>query len=390
MNNQRPLRVLHLPVNIRWIMDATIKGENELGIETQRFLISRAGLDESSQERVDFIPHFQGRKKSLAYLSYLLKIVKFFARYARLVAWADVIHWQYSNRLWLTGGILKNLDFVILKFFKKPAVVQFHGGDFRNSALWVKTNPWWSEAYEKNFMEELDVKAKLTQENFAKAGFCFAMGYGMLPFVTEENTSRAVALPRAIELKAYENHRQRFSGKKVTIVHAPSHPTSKGSHYIVEAIRHLEERYPIEFILLQEMNHEEVLEQLSKADIVVDQLLCGDYGLLAVEALNAGAVVVANVNEELRKAYPEKLPIVQADPDTIESVLEDLILHPETSQATAQLGPAYAQCLHGYRRVVPEALKAYRFAALKMKGKKRLVQKLDRYIELAESQLNNK
>lgn len=366
-------------------MDATIKGENEIGIETQKFLVSNAGVVDVAKERIDYIPYIGGKKGLRAKLSYGLWIIRFFARYAKLLAWADVVHWQYCTRLWLAGGILQDLDLKLIKLFNKPTIGQFHGGDLRNSAQWIKTNPWWIEAYEKDFMAELDRKAVITQSKFADANFCFAMDYGMLPFVTKENEHRISLLPRAIELKQYPQLSKRFTSKTTRIVHAPSHATSKGSHYIIDAVERLSQRRDIEFVLLREKSHDEVLDELASADIVIDQVLCGDYGLLGVEALNAGAVVVCNVNDSLRSEYPNTMPIVQADPNTLEEVLERLIDDPEGSQRIAELGPDYVRGYHGYRAVTPEVLRAYRHAASLRSGKEKLIKKIDEYILKAEA-----
>lgn len=383
-NQNRPLRVLHLPVNIRWVMDATIQAEEEIGIETKTMLISRAGLDEGREARVDYIPYNSGAKKfSVAYLKYLFSILRYFGHYAQLLKWADVIHWQYSNRLWLGAGKLKNLDFFLLRLFNKPAIVQFHGGDFRNSEEWAKTNRWWREAYEPNFVKELDEKARITQDSFAKAGFIFALGYGMYPFVKPENKDRAIILERSIVLeKPKLSHAKQG---KIKIMHAPSHPTAKGTKYITKAIESLKNKYDIDFVLIQNMSHDFVIKNLEEADIVVDQLLCGDYGLFAVEAMNAGAAVVANVNKQLRSEYPSSLPIVQAEPDTIYEVLEDLICDREKRMALSAQGPVYAQLVHSHRSVLPHVLNAYRYAAEK-KNDSRTMKKIDRHLKQLKNQ----
>lgn len=378
LREKRPLRVLHLPVNIRWIMDATVRGEQEIGIKTKTMFISCTGLDENRQDDVWDSPCCSSsRRFSFAYVRYLVSIVLFFFHYIRLLIWADVVHWQYSNRLWFGDGRLKNLDFYLLRLFKKPAIVQFHGGDFRNSEQWAKTNPWWHEAYEQSFMKELDEKARVTQDSFADAGFVFALGYGMYPFVKAENLNRAIILERGIVLGS--SGAPRAENKRIKIVHAPSHPTAKGTKYVLRAIDLLKNKYDIDFVLLENMHHDVVLENLKQADIVVDQLICGDYGLLAVEAMNAGATVVANVNDELRAQYPSSLPIVQANPDTIYEVLEDLICNKKKRDIAAAEGPVYARLVHSYRSVLPHVLEAYRLAAEK-NNNSRVINMTDRYL----------
>lgn len=375
MAANRPLRVLHMPVNIRWIMDATIHGQQKLSIETSKFLISAGGIDDIAAERIDYIPVRKPSAPWKGYPRYIKATIRYFRRYWQLLRWADVVHWQYSNRLWPKDDVLRNLDFLLLKLLRKPAIVQFHGGDFRDGEQLMATNPWWHEAYEPGFMAALTINARKAQHDFARADFVFALGFGMMPFVKPENRARAIILERALDVAAL-SPAIKAPAERITIVHGPSHPTTKGTSYIKAAVEKLQATHPIDFILVENKSRDEVLNAIREADIVIDQIISGDYGLFAVEALSLGKPVIAYLDEQAHDAYPSDIPIVDASPDTIEAVLVSLIQNSSRRTAISQAGPPYAQRMHSIESVTPEVLRAYRFAAEK-KHNKQTIKRID-------------
>ena len=62
----------------------------------------------------------------------------------------------------------------------------------------------------------------------------------------------------------------------------------KGTTYIEEAIKSLVSKYDFQYIRITGFNHDELVEKLCQADIVIDQMLIGSYGILAIEAMHLG------------------------------------------------------------------------------------------------------
>lgn len=382
MDSIRPLRVFHLPVDIRWILENTIKGQEELGIETRTLMTSSRGIRNRERFEVSQLPLRQAQGFLKGYPRFATSFLKFWSRYWTCLQWADVVHWQYSNRLAVPGSFGEGLDFKLLRASGKPAIVQFHGGDFRNSALWCETNPWWHEAYEPSFMENLDKNAAETQKSFAEADFVFAMGQGMLSSVALENSDRMCLLERMVDMSEIEETKkniERHTTDKLRICHTPSHPTAKGTHYIVKAIHELQQNYDFDFDLIENVEHHEALSRTAAADIMVEQIINGDYGLAAVEGMGLGCAVVSNVNTALRQQYPKTLPIASADPDTLYQVLERLIINEGERKDLSCKGPIYARDEHSIKALTPDVLKAYRFAA-ERKGCMNTVALIEQYL----------
>ncbi|QQE80316.1 glycosyltransferase [Alicyclobacillus sp. SO9] len=148
--------------------------------------------------------------------------------------------------------------------------------------------------------------------------------------------------------------------QKPLLVHAPTNDEFKGTKYVEAAIAALQTRHQFDYQRIEKMDHKTAMSWYSKADVVIDQLLCGTYGLLSVEAMAMGKPVVTYIREELKPTYPGQLPIVSASPDTLESTLEDLILHPKKRRILGQQGRHYVEKYHDVRVVTKQLIAIYK------------------------------
>jgi hypothetical protein len=117
-------------------------------------------------------------------------------------------------------------------------------------------------------------------------------------------------------------------GRPLTVLHAPSHRGVKGTMHVLEAIERLRaEGVALELLLVEKMSHGQARRAYERADLLVDQLLAGWYGGLAVELMALGKPVVCYLREgDLGHLPPDMradLPIIQATPQTIYAVLKE-------------------------------------------------------------------
>ena len=82
--------------------------------------------------------------------------------------------------------------------------------------------------------------------------------------------------------------------KRPLIVHAPSSRRRKGSEHVIAAVDGLD----ADLELVEGLHHDEAFERYRAADIVVDQLNAGWYGLFAIEAMALGKPVVTFLHDE--------------------------------------------------------------------------------------------
>lgn len=128
--------------------------------------------------------------------------------------------------------------------------------------------------------------------------------------------------------KRYEpNYPDPNSIEPIRVAHAPNHQGFKGTPYLVSAVKRLQARgVPIELDLVERVPNRLALEIYRRADIVFDQCLIGFHGYFALEAMAMGKPVVVFIRDPRRDLLaPEECPFVNVRPETVESVLSDLI-----------------------------------------------------------------
>jgi hypothetical protein len=106
--------------------------------------------------------------------------------------------------------------------------------------------------------------------------------------------------------------------KRPVVLHVPTDAPMKGSQHVDGLdLPHLDIRRP------GLMKPSKMLEAIAEADIVIGNLLLGDYGGTEIQAMAAGRVVIANIDKRVRQRIAG-LPIVHATPDTLRAVLSDI------------------------------------------------------------------
>jgi glycosyltransferase involved in cell wall biosynthesis len=153
----------------------------------------------------------------------------------------------------------------------------------------------------------------------------------------------------------------------VRILHAPTWRELKGTDYIIAAVEELrEEGENVELVLVENVPHDQVKPLYESADLLVDQLLVGWYGGLAVELMALGKPVVAYIRQEDLEFIPEKmrdeLPIISADSTTLKCVLRQLIQDRSQLKPIGEKSRVFVEQWHHPRVVAKMTTDAYREA----------------------------
>lgn len=121
---------------------------------------------------------------------------------------------------------------------------------------------------------------------------------------------------------------ERGPGAPLRVVHAPSNPALKGTPLIMPTLDKLSAEGVIEFRVIQGVPSAEMPALFAEADVLLDQFRLGSYGVAACEAMAAGCLVVGQISSQVRDAVTalsgHELPIVEADPASLERVLRRL------------------------------------------------------------------
>jgi len=142
-------------------------------------------------------------------------------------------------------------------------------------------------------------------------------------------------------------------------VHAPTDKRLKGTEYILGAVARLEKEHALRLLLLDRVPHRQAIQTYQTADIVVDQVLGGTYGVLAVEAMALGKPVVCYVREDLRETYPEELPIVSANPEDVYQKLKMLVENAPLRHRLGIRGREYVERYHDSMKIAEQLVGLY-------------------------------
>src|SRR6185437_12833002 len=108
------------------------------------------------------------------------------------------------------------------------------------------------------------------------------------------------------------------------VLHAPSSRGRKGTEHVVAACATLD----VDLEIVEGLDHRDAFERYRRADIVVDQLNAGWYGVFAIESMALGKPVVTFLHDEAARrteeAFGLPVPIVNATKETLAERLRPL------------------------------------------------------------------
>lgn len=134
------------------------------------------------------------------------------------------------------------------------------------------------------------------------------------------------------------------------IVHAPSNTALKGTQEVEAVLVPLHEKGLVEYRRIQGVPPSQVGDLLADADVVIDQLLLGGYGVLACEGAALGRVVVGHLGDRVREAIPGDVPIIEANPDDLGTVIERILDERDAARDAAARGPEFIAAFHDGHR----------------------------------------
>lgn len=145
-----------------------------------------------------------------------------------------------------------------------------------------------------------------------------------------------------------------MGGDPLRVVHIPSNSAVKGTELVDPVLCRMAEDGRIDYRPASGLPHAEMPAAFRAADVVVDQFRVGDYGVAACEALAAGRLVIAHVSDRVRERTlaltGDALPVVEASPETLEAVLDDVARRPGHYAEVAARGPEFVRRHHDGRR----------------------------------------
>ncbi len=260
---------------------------------------------------------------------------------------------------------LELLDMRLLKMLGKGIVITFQGDDARQGEYCRKhfRVTFAGEVEEGYYSPASD---EMKRRRIGKIAALADRIHAVNPDLLHVLPPSARFLPYGhIDLREWPVDTTAKSGDRPVILHAPSHKGVKGTRFILAALDRLKaEGIPFDFVLVEGMSREEARKQYERADLLVDQLLAGWYGGLAVELMALGKPVICYIRDEDLQYIPEEMaeeiPVIRADPDTICEVLRHHLTEArENLREIGMKGRRYAEKWHDPSKIAAHLKQEY-------------------------------
>jgi glycosyltransferase involved in cell wall biosynthesis len=110
--------------------------------------------------------------------------------------------------------------------------------------------------------------------------------------------------------------------------------------------------------LIEGVTNDVALARIAAADVLVDQLILGWYGAVAVEAMAVGRPVMAYIREDEPEDNPfgDRLPVVRTSVGTLKEDLRALAADRDRRGDLARRGRAFVEQEHDPRRIARHVL----------------------------------
>lgn len=335
------MKVIHLPTTVGGNPQGISKHLRELGVDSETWTITQnyfgypADKVLANEKDSSFVREL---KKIFALRYVFLCDVVFFNFGAGLFNYKKINNFKdkgaaYKALYFFYAYYSKAMAYIelgLLSLLNKLVFIQFQGDDARQGGyckenfLITFANRVDSEYYTRNS----DTEKRRSIAFYARKAKRI---YSLNPDLMHVLPPSAEFLPYShISLEEWVPAYTQTQDRLLRIGHAPSHRAVKGTDLVLEAAERLKQAgYQFEFVLIEGVSNADAKEIYKTIDVLVDQLFSGWYGGLSVEAMALGKPVIAYIRQDdlrfIPKGMQEDLPIIQAEPNTIVEVLEDLL-----------------------------------------------------------------
>ncbi|CAG7649056.1 glycosyltransferase family 4 protein [Paenibacillus allorhizosphaerae] len=264
----------------------------------------------------------------------------------------DIFHFHFGSTFFEPD----KRDLKLLKNRGKKLIVHHNGSDARLLSVARSFNNPYVVVKETWPEEKVHANMRLLSSSIDHA---IINDYELMPYV-KPYYKHVHVVPYAIDVQQMKPVYPAPDSQPL-VVHAPSHREIKGTEFVVAAVERLrKEGHKLQFKLLENLPHTEVMQLYRQSAIVIDQLRIGTYANLSMEAMAMGKPVICYIRDDLRNTFPPGLPIVSANPDTIYEVLKDLLNRPEDWHRLGMAGRSYVEQHHSYGKVAQKLIDVYK------------------------------
>ncbi|MDO9049995.1 MAG: glycosyltransferase [Methylotenera sp.] len=334
------MRILHLPIEIAGQLCVTAQAQKKLGYEASCMTnLHPFGYPSP----IDIVLPNRG--------TYWLKGIDRLSAFFQTAEVFDVYHYYFARTL-----LPLQIDARYEKLRGKRLVTEFFGSDVRLPDTEAKRNPYYVNSYhesEVNNRKMLRAWADITDGEVIFPDHSFNL-------FLEPYFNKIHVVGQRIDFSLYTPSYPDSKSKRVRVMHAPSQQAFKGTVHIERAVENLKRKgLEFDYIRVTGLPHNDAMELYKTADLVIDQLCGGSHGVFACEAMALGKPVICYILPELVSGFPEGFPIINANPDTIESVLEEWVQSPTRLHEVGKQSRSYAERVHDVQKIARDLIRIY-------------------------------
>src|SRR5436190_622883 len=307
------VRVVHCPVNIGGIPATNVAALKRKGVDAKLLMFRPPKLRSDRPDIVLNTPEGLWRRQLVQARAL-----------ARLLPETDVFHFYFGLTI-----VPRRLQFPILAAARKKSVFHFLGSDIRRKTP--------------------DELAYTRKANARIVG-----SYDAARWVAD-----AHVVPPGIDLAHYRPAPPAGNGR-VLAVHAPSSRRKKGTEAVIAAC----EKVGVELDIVEGVRHDEAVKRFARADVIIDQLNAGWYGLFAIESMALAKPVLAFLNsdavERTEDAFGTAVPVVNVTKETLATRLRELVdAGPDERSRIGEASRAYVERVHDPDEIADRLLEIY-------------------------------
>lgn len=275
---------------------------------------------------------------------------------------SDVLHWQFGTTL------LEFADAALARALGRTQVMHYWGDDVRTREVTLRLHPGRARAFDAMARDDRTVRRRLR----LAGRLCSAALVSDLELAAHARpwfrTVYVLPTPLELPLAPAATAPPLPPGDGPVVLHAPSDAAIKGTREIVAALEAVAARRPLRPRLVRGVPRAEVLAEVARADIVVDQLNSDTPGVFALEAMALGVPVMLEYDPAMLAPFAREAPLVRVTPETVEAEVERLLDDGARRAGLAAHGPDYVRATHDADRVAAALERVYEHAADSPRG----------------------
>jgi glycosyltransferase involved in cell wall biosynthesis len=306
------VRVIHTPLNVAGIPWTNVQALRRKGVDAKLVVVERQKLHPEADWSLDRPAGFWGRQ-AVQWPAFL-----------RLLPKTDIFHFYFGWTL-----VPRRVQWPLLKAARRKSVLHFLGSDIRGKSP--------------------------EQLAYARGANARIVGsYDALRWVPD-----AHVVPPGLDLRDYTPVPSEDRRRPV-VLHAPSSRSRKGTEHVIAACEGLY----VDLDIVEGLRHDEARRHYERADIVVDQLNAGWYGVFALEAMALGKPVLGYLREEAVRETESGLgvevPIVAVTKETLRERIAELAASADERRRIGAASRAYVEHVHDADKGADRLIAIYR------------------------------